>query len=266
MRLLLTRRWLGYLALTVVFALVCVGLGTWQLARRAEAAAQIALVEDNWSAPPLSARDALGEPGGPGTLDPALEWHPVELVGTYLIDEQLLARGRPFGGQPGFAVLVPLELTDGRVFIVDRGWVPVGNDQDSPDFIPAPPEGEVTVTVRLRPGEPALLGRSAPAGQVASIELPLIAQLLGGEVYTGAYGLLAGEEPAPQQRPVAAQRPVPDEGPHLSYAFQWFLFALLGFVGLGFALRQEARGPDAPARPRRPSDAEIEDELLDRSG
>ena len=79
-------------------------------------------------------------------------------------------------------------------------------------------------------------------------------------------------------RPTAALKPYPDEGPHLSYAFQWFVFALLGFIGLGFALRQEYRAvnADAPAERERAAsraariarrertDAEIEDELLER--
>ncbi len=49
-RKVLTRRWLGYLALAIVFAIVCVSLGFWQLARRAEATERIQRVEDNWSA------------------------------------------------------------------------------------------------------------------------------------------------------------------------------------------------------------------------
>jgi hypothetical protein len=74
---------------------------------------------------------------------------------------------------------------------------------------------------------------------------------------------------------------VRDEGPHLSYALQWFVFALLGFVGLVWAANQERRGlaeasgavheTGTPARaPRRPkreksdADADLEDEVLDR--
>lgn len=260
MRKVLTPRWLGYLALAIVFALVCVALGFWQLARRAEATARIELVESNWDAEAMPVADALPDLEG---FDGDLEWHPVELHGRYLVDEQLLARGRPLNGNPGFEVLVPFELEDGTVFIVDRGWLPVGNDQDSPDSVPAPPSGEVTVIARLKPSEPVLPGRSAPEGQVASIELKGIAATLGEPTFTGAYGLLVSESPATADRPIATARPEPDEGPHLSYAFQWFLFALLGFVGLGVAVRQELRDPDAPPPPRKKSDGEIEDEILD---
>src|SRR5690606_11043464 len=100
---------------------------------------------------------------------------------SYLVDDELLVRGRPLGGSPGFEQLVPFQLDDGRLFVVDRGWLPTGNAQDLPDVDPAPPAGPVTVVVRLKAGEPTIAGRSAPAGQVATIHLPTIAGIVGGE-------------------------------------------------------------------------------------
>jgi cytochrome oxidase assembly protein ShyY1 len=274
-RFVFSRRWLGYVAVAVVFALACVALANWQLARREEARAAIERVERNWDAAPTSIDVVLGPQNA---WDEEATWTPVALSGEYLIDEQLLVRGRPNSGRPGFEVLVPFELADGRIVIVDRGWVPAGNEQDAPDAVPAAPSGPVEVVVRLKGGEPVIAGRSAPEGQVATIHLPAIADLVGGEVVTGAYGLLESEDPAPATRPIAYDRPVADEGPHLSYAFQWFVFALMGLVGLGWAIRQEYRhrNEDDPAEQARaakrasraaakaPSDAEIEDALLDR--
>ncbi|MGO7984169.1 hypothetical protein ACC691_40755, partial [Rhizobium johnstonii] len=50
------------------------------------------------------------------------------------------------------------------------------------------------------------------------------------------------ESPEPSDTPpLAAEKPALDEGPHLSYAFQWFVFALLAFVGFGWAIVQEYR-------------------------
>ncbi len=270
LRLASSRRWLGWLGLTTLFALVCVGLAQWQWQRRLEAVAEIRVVAANWDAAPVPLEEVLpdSEP-----LDPSLEWQPVMLEGEYLLDEQLLVRARPLKGRPGFEVLTPLLLDDGRVFVVDRGWLPVGSQQDSPDVVPDPPTGRVEILVRLKPGEPTIAGRGAPEGQIATIHLPDIAERLKpGEVVTGAYGLLDSESPAPSTRPVAAARPAPDEGPHLSYTFQWYLFGLLGFIGYGWALRTEHRrmldtaagGPvSAPSR-RRASDAEEEDSLLER--
>jgi cytochrome oxidase assembly protein ShyY1 len=270
-----SRRWAGYLVLTILFAAVCSGLGVWQLARRAEALAEIARVDANFDAPPVPVVDALPTLE---SFDESQKWLPVSLNGTYLTDEELLVRNRPLDINPGFEVLTPLRLVDGSVLVVDRGWLPTGENQDAPDAVPAAPSGQVTVVARLKAGEPSLAGRTAHGNQIATINLTDIAKRVGEPTYTGAYGLLLSEVPAPAERPVAVTRPVRDEGPHLSYAFQWFVFALLAFVGLSWAIRQEYRTVNADdpeerersaERERRkaakpPSDAEVEDELLDR--
>ena len=272
-RFLISRQWAGYLALTIVFAIICSGLGVWQLARRAEAQAEISRVETNFDAEAVPVTEALPSLD---SFEESQKWLPVELTGTYLRDEEILVRNRPLNINPGFEVLTPLLLTDGDVFIVNRGWVPTGEDQNAPDSVPAAPAGEVTVIARLKQGEPSLAGRSATGNQIATINLTEIAERLGTDTYTGAYGLMKSEDPATADRPTAVTRPVRDEGPHLSYAFQWFVFALLGFVGFGFALRQEYRAvnadaPDERARAaaraekaarRERSDAEVEEELL----
>jgi len=268
------KRWLGYLALVVVFAVGCTLLSMWQLARRDEARAEISRVENNWESAPVAIDEVLG---GLDEFDPDDTWTSVRVTGRYLTDSELLARGRPNGGRPGFEQLVPFQVDGGAVFVIDRGWLPVGNEQDAPDAVPPPPSGTVTVVARVKAGEPTVPGRSAPAGQIATIHLPDIADRVGQPTYTGAYGLLTSEEPA-VDRPMAVSKPVADEGPHLSYAFQWLVFGVMAFIGLGWAIRQEYRfrNADDPEERERAlkrrekaaakpaSDAEIEDALLDR--
>jgi cytochrome oxidase assembly protein ShyY1 len=273
-RFALTWRWARYLALAIAFAIVCVLLCLWQLDRRDTALAELARIDSNYSSDAVPLAEVLPDPA---SFDLDDKWQPVTVTGTYLRDEQLLVRNRPYNGGPGFEVLTPLELSDGSILVVDRGWLPTGRDQDSPDVVPEAPAGEVTVEARLKPGEPTLPGRSAPAGQIASIQLDEIAEALGRTTYTGAYGLMVTEDPAPAERPIAASKPARDEGPHLSYAFQWLVFALFGFLGLGYALRQEYRAvneddPEEMSRAearrakdaaRTRTDAEIEDSLVD---
>ncbi|WP_111719977.1 SURF1 family protein [Homoserinimonas sp. OAct 916] len=269
-----TRRWAGYIALAILFAAACAGLGMWQMARRAEAVTEIERVDANFDSTPIALADALPNLQA---FDPAQKWLPVTVTGQYLVDEAMLVRNRPLQG-PGFEQLVPLKLADGTVFIVDRGWLPTGNTQDLPEVIPAPPSGTVTVVARLKAGEPAIAGRGDVPGQIATIELAKIEGLLGLPTFTGAYGLMDSETPpATQERPVAVTRPVADEGPHLSYAFQWFTFGVLGFIGLGYIVRTEYRrlNEDDPEEQEREaarqsrrdrrgrSDADIEDEILD---
>jgi cytochrome oxidase assembly protein ShyY1 len=184
--------------------------------------------------------------------------------GEYLADEQLLVRNRPRNSAAGFEVLVPLRLADGTVFVVDRGWVPAGSTPDAPESVPTAPTGEVTVVVRLKPGEPEIPGRGAPEGQLATVRLPDVAALVDEPTFTGMYGLLVSEDPAPAESPLPALRPVEDEGPHLSYALQWIAFGVLAFVGLAWAVRRERRiaAGTIPVT-RRERDAEVEDALLD---
>lgn len=279
-------RWTIYVAVAVVFAIACAFLANWQFTRNAQRSAQLALVEQNYEAPAVPLAEVI--PAGED-LHPADEWRPVVLTGSYLRGDQLLARGRAHGGTAAYEVLVPFELDDGRVLLVDRGWVAPGEKQNEPDLVPAAPQGEVMVIVRLRPGEPLpASGRSAPEGQVPTIHLPTVATAVGpaaGEALErSAYGLMASEDPAPATRPQPLEAPSADPGPHLSYAIQWILFAIMGFVFIGYIIRTErahrreeaedaalgeaaaSRRESAVKRRRRDRDAEAEDALVDSTG
>lgn len=237
-RFLFSSKWLGYLLLAAIFAAGCLLLGRWQMDRRAETLAEINRVTANYSAAPLAFAEAADQFSA---LDADKEWTQVELKGRYDVAGERVVRNRPLNGQPGYEVVVPFKLDTGQTVVVDRGWLPIGNNTPGrPDSVPAPPSGDVTVIVRLKPGEPALQ-RGAPEGQLASIDLPAYAAQLGYPVLTGAYGQLASETPAAAAMPYPFPKPSVDEGTHLSYSLQWFAFGVLMFVGFGYAARQQAR-------------------------
>jgi cytochrome oxidase assembly protein ShyY1 len=261
------RRWGGYIALVIVFSIACGFLSWWQWSRNAERIAENKLIAVNWEKPAVPL-DGLVPSLGAWHHD--LEWREVTLRGTYLDDEQLLVRNRVRNDNPGFEVLVPLKLADGRVFVVDRGWLPIPSTGALPR-VPAAPAGTVDVVVRLEQGEPDLPGRSSPHGQIASVDLPAIAELVDAPTYTGAYGTMTSEDPASATRPLGEPRPTADPGPFLSYAIQWIIFAILAFVGLFWAYRREKRlhGLTVEQREavrrseRREKDADYEDAILD---
>lgn len=261
------RRWGGYVALVIAFAIACGFLSWWQWSRNAERLAENDLISINWATGAVPLADVLPSLGA---WRHDLEWREVTLRGTYLTDGQLLVRNRVRNDNPGFEVLVPLRLADGRVFVVDRGWLPIPRGSGVP-AAPAPPTGEVAVVARLQQSEPDLPGRTSPHGQIASVDLPQIAKLVGGAVYTGAYGTMTREDPAPTTRPAVEPKPVADPGPFLSYAIQWIVFAVLAFVGLLWAYRREKRLSGLSAEQRetlrrarsRGRDAEYEDTVLD---
>ncbi len=276
-RFVLSRQWAGYLALTVIFAIVCCALGTWQLNRRAEALAEVARIDANYDADPVPVAEALPDPAA---FDIDQRWQVVALTGEFLADEEVVVRNRPFEGSSGFEVITPFRLDDGTVFMVDRGWI-AQNSQGRPSEAAPPPSGQVEVTARLKAGEDRIAGRTSTGVELATIDLDELAERVDGPAYTGAYGVLVQSGADVDEPPLAAARPIRDEGPHLSYALQWYVFALLGFIGLAWAANQERKGlaeasaaggstkpaprePKRPKREKRDEDADVEDGILDR--
>lgn len=281
-RLLLQRRWLRAIALALLFTLACLALAHWQWDRRTERVAAIQLVRANYDRSPVPLAAVL--PAGAAALPTARTWTPVAVSGTYLTGSTLLVRHRPKADAGyGYEVLVPMRLDDGRVLVVDRGWLaPDPSTADAPSAVPDPPAGRVSAVVRLRPPEP-VDGRSAPPGQVQAVDLSgtvsaAVAASAGAgtaaQLLTAAYGELesGSEQPAPATPLAAPDEPSQDEGPHLGYTVQWLLFAVAAWVFLVVHLRRAAYEADVAAgrRERRaevavrdpnrpPTDEEVED-------
>ncbi|WP_418277102.1 SURF1 family protein [Isoptericola jiangsuensis] len=280
------RQWVTLGLAAVLLAALCVLAAFWQWHRYTDRQAQIALVETNYSAAPVPLADVLDGPGDVLADDDV--WRPAVVVGEYLPERTVLLRNRPVNSTPGFHLLVPLRTElDGEpvVLVVDRGFVPLGQDASEPASVPDPPAGQVTVTVTLRADEPAS-EHDANQSTVAAINTDQVlasgpdpAGLPQGAT-VGAYGQLRSEDPAAAVTPVALPRPDTDPGSHLSYTFQWAIFAL-GAVGGYVALwRRETReasvtagqliaaeDPHGGSRPertrRRRVDEEHEDALVD---
>jgi cytochrome oxidase assembly protein ShyY1 len=89
---------------------------------------------------------------------------------------------------------------------------------------------------------------------------------LGYDLETEFFLLLDRETPPSSIAPLPILRTVLDEGPHLSYTLQWFVFALLALIAFVALLRQEARHEAgiAPKEKKARTDADEEDALLDR--
>lgn len=236
------------LAVALVVAAGCVVAGLWQWSRHEDRSAAVALVTANYDAAPADLPQVVGD-----GLQPDEVWRPVTVRGSYVGTAVL--RNRPVSGTPAAHALGVLEIADGpwqgRLLVVDRGWFPAAQAGEGREA----PGGTLEVTARLRTAEPAA-GRDAPEGQVQAIAVDQVlaaAGLAGGDVVPDAYGVVATEDGRAPDGVTPVPRPDADLGPHLSYAFQWWVFALGALVGGVVLLRREAS--DAAAAQAAASDA-----------
>ncbi len=116
-----TRRrfpWLALILAGAAFALL-LGLGTWQVQRLQWKEAQLATINERIHAPPLPLPDIEAKFAAGRDVD----YWPVSATGTFLhaSERHFLAT---HDGESGFFVYTPLQLADGRVVWVNRGFVP----------------------------------------------------------------------------------------------------------------------------------------------
>lgn len=255
LRRALTPRWLGWFALATLLCVAFVLLGQWQWGRYEAKQARADRVEAHYTAEPVPVTGLLGT----DPLPLEHEWTRVSATGRYDAGATVLVRNRPHDREYGYEVLVPLRLDDGTTLVVDRGWVP--NSPKGADVrpdVPAPPDGEVTVTGWVKPSEPSL-DRDMPDDLAASIHLPEIEEKVGGEVL-GGYAVLQEEQPS-VARPATLEEPDTGIGPHLAYAIQWWLGIPAIWTYVWLALRREQRAATGePAREPRPKKVRVWDE------
>lgn len=231
MRVLWKPKWIAghVLALTVV--VVFVNLGLWQLDRHQWRAGLNADIAEGLRAEPLPLeRLEVGE----------RDYRRTAVRGMYVPEREALLTPRTERG-PGHHVLTPLRLPDGRLLVVDRGWVPFALDRPGAAEA-APPQGEVELRGVLLPAtrvDPrAVRDDDGRLLRVAAVAPRTVA---GEDAVADVFLLVQEPAPGPGRLPVPGPLPELDRGPHLSYAVQWFLFALVTVVGYPLLLRRTAR-------------------------
>ncbi|HEV7650741.1 MAG TPA: SURF1 family cytochrome oxidase biogenesis protein [Actinophytocola sp.] len=269
LRFLLRPGWLGLTLAVVVFALACfVVLAPWQFGRNAERTATNDAITRSFTAAPVPVETLAANAHN--------EWRTVSLTGSFVADQEVVARLRSVEAAAAFEVLTPFRLTDGTVALVDRGYVrPVEGRQELalPSY-PAPPAGRQELTARIRVDERDPRGRAALPGdppQVYAVGASTVATVTGLDIRPGYVQLT---EHSPGALGVLSL-PELDSGPFLSYALQWLTFGVMALLAwLYFTWREIKPGgvlatprDSAPARPRRQSVARqiADDEARERA-
>ena len=220
----------GIFIVGALAAAVCIRLGVWQLSRLSQRRAWRANVEQRERMFPLDLGAlASGSSGSGALVADSLAYRPATVRGTFDFAHQILVTERVVHEVPAVYIVTPLRY-EGRAVLVERGWTPSADGYSAPLAVLDEPD-TATVTGVLLPlprgaspdsaGWPLHVRRDDPVTLAGRLPYPLFPLVLRRTRVTGP--VPRGLEPIPT--------PVLDNGPHLSYAIQWFSFAAIAIVG-----------------------------------
>ncbi len=229
----------------IIAALVMIRLGFWQLDRRAQRLERNARITSRSSQPVLQIDGPLEDPT-------SVEYRYAIVSGTFDYDNEIIVIGRVRGDAPGLHLLTPLRLAGGNyAVLVDRGWIPYSEREPAARTqYRGPQQAELRGRIMRSFGTAAGLPAAAQPRRdawarvdVAGIQAQMPYQLL-------PFYLEQLQEPGETGLPWRGAEIVLDEGSHLSYAIQWFSFAviLLGgfFARVVLVARQRPTTVEAP--------------------
>lgn len=210
----------AFVAVAVVVAGVCLGLGVWQLDRLSQRRARNAVAAASLERLPIDL--TLGPVAAESVTQRRLY-----AVGVYDYARERVRPVRAWEGEPGVAIVTPLRLADGSAVLVDRGWAPSmdGLHVALRDYREMDTATVTGLAVRM-PRSPSDLDPAQLAGSFPYRLLPF------------------GIQQLPSDAPTMLRRwpaPVLDDGPHVGYAIQWFSFATIVLVGTAVLLRKQHR-------------------------
>ncbi|MDV9177996.1 SURF1 family protein [Streptomyces sp. W16] len=258
-RFLMSRQWVILALITLLLIPTMIRLGIWQMHRYEMRSARNQLVTDALHAEPVPV-ERISTPGHAVTRTE--KYRTVTATGTFETSKEVVVRRRTNDDdEVGFHVLTPFVLTDGKVVLINRGWIPATGAQTAFPKIPAPPAGKTTITGRLMADETTAASgikdiKGLPDRQIMLINSEeqakrLNAQVLGGYV----------EQTAPEAKggtPEQISDPGKEDAPlNYAYMIQWWLFAAAVPVGYVVLARREARDRrEAAAKAAEPAEAE----------
>ncbi|MEV0488301.1 SURF1 family protein [Streptomyces sp. NPDC050508] len=258
-RFLMSRQWVILALITLILIPTMIRLGIWQMHRYEMRSARNQLVTNALHAEPVPV-ERISTPGHAVTRTE--KYRTVTATGTFEPSKEVVVRRRTNDDdEVGFHVLTPFVLTDGKVVLINRGWIPATGVQTAFPKIPAPPAGRTTITGRLMADETTAASgikdiKGLPDRQIMLINSEeqakrLDAQVLGGYV----------EQTAPEPRgdtPEQISDPGKEDAPlNYAYMIQWWLFAAAVPVGYVVLARREARDRrEAAAKEEETAEAE----------
>jgi surfeit locus 1 family protein len=235
---------------TLAALAVLIGLGTWQMQRKAWKEGLIAQIETRSHAEP---GPIVPEAGWAGWRADADEFRRVRVTGTFLHEHEApvygLAPGERGAPLQGYYLFTPLRLADGALVFVNRGFVPT-ELRDPASRPESQPQGEVTVTGLVRAPEKTGWFRpeDAPAQNRWFTRDPQAMAAAMGLLRVAPFYVEADATPNPGGWPRGGQTRLELPNNHLQYALTWYGIALtlLGvFAAFAWRRLNPERSPEA---------------------
>lgn len=234
-------RLLPSLATAILLALF-VGLGFWQLDR----AQQKLRVQAEFDA---RARDGAIQIGAAPVRAEDVQYYNVTVTGRFDPAYQFLLDNKVYQGQAGYHVITPLRIDGGATHIlVNRGWVPWGNDRRQLPDVAVPAGVQRVSGVAVVPGRDYFTLRREPVtGNWQAVWQNLdLARFIAAVPFRVQPVVIQLDPVAPGG--FVRSWPRPDAGAtrNQAYAFQWFALAagLLLTVLVVNLRRTHGRGDD----------------------
>lgn len=219
----------------VILALVFLRLGFWQLDRLRERQRVNAGLASRAVAPPVSISQLPTDTAN-------AHYRRVWLQGAYDYDNEIVLTLRSRDGSPGVNIVTPLRNTEtDTAVLVVRGWVysPNGMTVDLPRWR----EGQqLNGSGFVETYPPAREGHNLSPTHSNAYRWLDRAELEKRFQYPlKPYYVVLTSPPADTTRDTPPRLNVPpmDEGPHKSYAIQWFSFAAISIIGTILFLRRK---------------------------
>ena len=231
-KFLLRPKWIATHILVIALMVTMVNLAMWQLDRHQQRKDFNATLVQRFDAP-IRPLDELLQSSDPSDI----EWLPTAITGKYLQGEDVSLVNVSQNGAAGYDAITPLLLSNGKVVLVNRGFLPL-----VAEFPPAP-SGEVSILGRIRATSERRTGAvSDPAtgelAEVQRIDIDRLQQQIDGELVP-VYVQLLKSTPSEDASLSTIVDPEFGNGPHLSYAVQWIIFALSAAGGWVALVRRE---------------------------